>query len=444
MQNKFVKFCAVSLLVLGAATAAHAAPGEDTNLTLIDAVSKGVLKNPEYGVVANNVLATKEEENQAKALWMPSIDLQAESGTERTSSSVVPSNTLWHNRANLSLTQLLFDGFGTQSEIERQKYRVESAAHRVGEVSEFTGLDAVQAYLEVLRQRDLLAIARANIEDHLKILDTIKTGAKAGTVTEGDAAQATARLAQARATASATEQDLRTAESLFLQKVGEMPGDMAFPEIPRDKLPATVEDAVRDAATNSPTLSVFETDEKVAYAEYKGSGSTLYPRIEVQAQASEGNNLGGFEGNANSESLMGVMRWNLYRGGADVDRQHEFLYRHAQSKERRAQAARQVDKEMRDTWAGMVSASDRARQFLDQANANEKVVNVYLDQFNLDRRTLLDVLDAQNELFVSRSSHISALYTEMFAVFRVLAIEGRLLSTLGIPRPRESHVTQKN
>ena len=78
--------------------------------------------------------------------------------------------------------------------------------------------------------------------------------------------------------------------------------------------------------------------------------------------------------------------------------------------------------------------------YSDQATANEKVVNVYLDQFSLDRRTLLDVLDSQNELFVSRSSHISALYTEMFAVFRVLALEGKLLTTLGIPKPREARL----
>jgi adhesin transport system outer membrane protein len=438
MMKKLAKFCAVSVIALTVSTAAFAA-GDDNSLTLLDAVSKGVLKNPEYGVVANNKEATREELNQAKALWLPSIDLNADTGWEGTDTPAVsPRQSLYRNRASLSLAQLLFDGFGTQSEIERQKYRVESASNRVGEVAEFTGLDAVQAYLEVLRQRDLLAISRANVDDHVKILDTISTGARAGTVTKGDVSQADARLAQARATVASTEQDLRTAEALFIQKVGEMPGDMAFPDIPRDKLPASVDDAVREAVVNSPTLAVFESDIKVAMAEYKGSGSTLYPKVDVEANANTGDNVGGLRGNANGQSVLGVLKWNLYRGGADLDRQHEFLYRHAQAKERRAQAARQVEKDMRDTWAGMQASADRAQQFLDQANANEKVVSVYLDQFSLDRRTLLDVLDAQNELFVSRSSHISALYTEMFAIFRVLALEGKMLSTIGVPKPREA------
>jgi len=341
------------------------------------------------------------------------------------------------------LTQLLFDGYGTKSEINRQKARVESTSHRVNETAEFIGLDIVQAYLEVLRQRDLLAIARANVEDHIKILDTITSGAEAGTVTEGDVAQAKARQAQARATATSTEESLRNAESLFIQKVGEMPGSMAFPAIPRDKLPASVDDAVRQALTNSPTLSILESDIKVAQAEYEGSGSTLYPRVELQANASSSHDASGIEGTDNSESILAVMRWNLYRGGADQARQREFMHRAAIAKDRRAESARQVEKDMRDTWAGMVSASDRAQQFLDQANANEKVVSVYLDQFNLDRRTLLDVLDAQNELFVSRSSHVNALYTEMFAVFRVLALKGELLNTLQVAKPREASVNMK-
>jgi adhesin transport system outer membrane protein len=215
---------------------------------------------------------------------------------------------------------------------------------------------------------------------------------------------------------------------------------MAFPDIPRDRLPASVEDAVLAAVTKSPTLAIFESDIKVAQAEYEGSGSTLYPRVELQANATTGNDLNGIEGSDNRQSLLGVVRWNLYRGGADQARQREFMYRHAISKERRAEATRQVEKDMRDTWAGMVSAGERAKQFLDQANANEKVVNVYLDQFSLDRRTLLDVLDSQNELFVSRSSHVNALYTEMFAVFRVLALKDDLLSTLGVAKPREARL----
>lgn len=440
-MNAFFRACAVVAVSFFLSSAALAA-GEDNNLTLQDAVTKGVQTNPFYGVVANDNLATKQELSQAKALYMPSVDFLGESGWDRTDSPSIQDKELWSNRASVTLTQLLFDGMGTTNEIKRQKARVESTANRVGEVAEFIGLDIVEAYLNVLRQRDLLSIARANVEDHNKILEKIRTGASAGTVTQGDVAQATARQAQSRATATSTEEALRQAEALFIRKVGDTPGNMSFPAVPRDKLPASIDDAVREAVTRSPTLAVFESDIKVAKAEYEGSGSTLYPRVEIQANATTGHDLNGVDGSDNRQSILGVMKWNLYRGGADIARQKEFMYRHAVSKERRADATRQVEKDMRDTWAGMVSAAARAGQFMDQAKANEKVVGVYLDQFSLDRRTLLDVLDSQNELFVSRSSHVNALYTEMFSVFRVLALKGDLLKTLGVARPREASLKQ--
>lgn len=434
-MKKLTMLCAVSALSLMLATSGAYAAGEDGNLTLQDAVSKGIKTNPQFGLIEADRDATKEELAQAKALYLPSIDLLGESGYERTNRPGIDKESMWRNRASLTLTQMLFDGFGTKSENARQKYRVESTVNRTSEIAEFVGLDIVEAYLEVLRQRDLLAIARANVDDHVRILDTISAGASGGTVTEGDVQQANARTANARAIVASTEQALREAEALFIQKAGDMPGDMAFPDIPRANLPANVEDAVRIAMTNSPTLNVYESDIKVAQEEYNASGSTLYPQLDLVANANVGNDLDGIDGHEDSQSVLAVVNWNLYRGGADHARQREFMYRHAKAKETRAEAARQVEKDMRDTWAAMQAAAQRAQQYLDQSTANEKVVGVYLDQFSLDRRTLLDVLDSQNELFVSRSSHVNSLYTEMFAVFRVLALQGKMLNTIGVAKP---------
>ena len=434
-------FTALAFL-LAFSTQAFAAGG-DKNVTLTDAVTKGMITNPEYGIVANDRRAVDNELKQAKALWSPSIDFLAETGYEHTDTETIDSENLWRNRASLTLTQLLFDGYGTRSEIRRQTARVNSTASRVDEVAEFVGLDITQAFLEVLRQRDLLAISQSNVEDHLKILETIRHGVEAGTVTDGDVAQADARLASARANMASIQQELRNAEALYIREAGDMPENLIFPDIPRKELSGDLEEMVRKAVTNSPTLNVFEADIDVAKAEYEGSGSTLFPQVDFEMNGTVGNDVSGIEGDETRASALFVMNWNLFRGGADKARQQEFIYRHALAKERRADAARQVEQDVRDTWAGIVSSSQRAEQFQKQAKANEKVVAVYLDQFSLDRRTLLDVLDAQNELFVSRSSHVNALYTEMFGVFRMLALQGRLLENIDVETPREAHVSLK-
>lgn len=433
--------CAV-LLALSAGQAG--AQGNPTELTLQGAVSKGVMTNPEYGVVASSRRATDEELRQAYALYFPSIDARADGGVEYTDDPVTRGGSgerdeeLWRYDASLTLTQMLFDGWETKYENERQKARVLSSAHRVRETAELVGLSIVEFFLEVMRQRELLAISRENVADHIAILEQIQDGVSAGRSTQADLEQAKARLASARAQESTIRQQLRIAESNFNREVGEDPKDLILPMVPVDSLSPDVEEEIKQVLANSPTLDIFEADIDVAYAEYKGTGSTLYPQFDLQVNGRQGHDLGGVQGRDRSASALVVMNWNMYRGGADVARVREFTHRHQQAKEERAEAARAIEDDVRQTWARMVSSGERAREFAAQAAANQEVVRAYKDQFTLDRRTLLDVLDAQNELFVSRSNSINAEFLEMFSVFRILALKGELLPTLGVAYPRES------
>ncbi|HEU4839421.1 MAG TPA: TolC family outer membrane protein [Micavibrio sp.] len=439
------KFSALLLACAAIASVTIPANAQEkpTEMSLSQAVSSGVMTNPEYGRVAASRRATDEELNQAKALYLPSVDLRADGGAEITDSISTRANgdddkIFGRYDAQLTLTQMLFDGWGTKYENERQKNRVQSSANRVKETSELTGLDIVESFLEVMRQRELLGITRDNVAEHVAIMGMIEEGVNAGRSTAADLEQIKARLAAARAQESTVRQQLRNAESSFQRHVGEMPKDLVMPAVPVNAISADVEAEVKNALATSPTLAVRASDVEVAYNEYKGTGSTLYPQVDLQLGARQGHNLGGIEGRDRSASALVVMNWNLYRGGGDVARIREFKHRHQQSKEERSIAARQIENDIRQTWASMVSAGERAKEFSSQAAANSEVVRAYKDQFNLDRRTLLDVLDSQNELFVSRSNTINAEFLEIFSVFRLLALKGALLPTLGVAYPQES------
>jgi adhesin transport system outer membrane protein len=445
MTKITLKFSALLLACAAIAfvTIPATAQEKPTEMSLSQAVSTGVMTNPEYGRVAASRRATDEELNQAKALYLPSVDLRADGGAEITDSITTRANgdddkVFGRYDAQLTLTQMLFDGWGTKYENERQKNRVQSSANRVKETSELTGLDIVESFLEVMRQRELLGITRDNVAEHVAIMGMIEEGVNAGRSTAADLEQIKARLAAARAQESTVRQQLRNAESSFQRNVGEMPKDLVMPAVPVNAIAADVEAEVKNALATSPTLAVRSSDIEVAYNEYKGTGSTLYPQVDLQLGARQGHNLGGIEGRDRSASALVVMNWNLYRGGGDVARIREFKHRHQQSKEERSIAARQIENDIRQTWASMVSAGERAKEFSSQAAANGEVVRAYKDQFNLDRRTLLDVLDSQNELFVSRSNTINAEFLEIFSVFRLLALKGALLPTLGVAYPQES------
>ena len=448
------KFCltvsTAALIGAGASSGANAQQDEPLHpalsVTLKQAVSTGVMTNPEYGTVASSRRATDEELEQGRALYRPSVDLNADAGFEHSDDPSTRAGTgdddenLWRYETGITLTQMLFDGFETMYEVDRQQARVTSAANRVRETAEFIGLSIVESYLEVLRQRQLLMIARQNVSEHIEILDQIQSGVEGGRSTQADLEQAKARLAQARATESNTRQSLRNAEANYIQETGDKPGQLSLPVTPYDVLAADVDQEVDKVLAYSPTLDVYEADIQVAYAESLQTKSTFYPQVDLQLNARQGHNLGGVEGRDTSATALMVMNWNLYRGGGDTARAREFIHRHQQAKESRAEAARQVENDVRQTWASMVAAGERARQFAAQADANTEVVKAYKDQFSLDRRTLLDVLDAQNELFVSRSNTVNSEFLEMLAVYRLLALKGSLLPTLEVPYPRESNL----
>ena len=439
-------------LYLGAAVSAFVVFGsgvsysEDHQVrTLQDALSVGVATNPEYGVVAASRRATDEELEQGEALFLPSIDVNGDIGFEHSDDPGTrggqdddDEENLFRKEIGVTLTQMLFDGFEAKYEVERQQARVKSSSERVRETAELVGLAIVEAYLEVLRQRQLLLISRENVESHEGILAQIQDGIDAGRSTIADGEQAKARLAAARANESSTREALRVAEAQYRREVGDAAGEIEMPVLPFQELSEDVEQEVLKTLAHSPTLDIFSADIEVAYAEAQGTKSTQYPQLDLQLNARTGHDLGGTEGRDTSASALVVLNWNLYRGGADVARQREFVHRHQQAKESRAEAARTVENDVRQTWASMVSAGERAVYYADQAKANENVVSAYKDQFNLDRRTLLDVLDSQNELFVSRSNTINSEFLEMFAVYRLLALKGRLLPTLGVEYPRES------
>ncbi len=433
-----------ALLTMGAMSAATAQNHSDP-MTLQDAVSVGISTNPEYGVVATNRRATDEELRQAHSLYFPSLDARADTGYEHSDDPATRGGAdsndeedLWRYEAGLTLTQLLFDGFETKFENERQQFRVLSASNRVRETAELVGLAIVESYLEVMRQREILRIARQNVAEHIAILEQIDDSASAGRSTQADVEQARARVASSRANESSIREALRSAEAAFIREVGDPPQDLAMPLVPVDALEANVDEEVKISLHQSPTLDIFEADINVAHAEFEGSKSTFYPQVDLQLNAREGKDLNGVRGRDTSASALAVLNWNLYRGGGDTARVREFINREAQAKESRAEAARNIESDVRQTWARMVSAGERARQFAAQADANTEVVKAYKDQFDLSRRTLLDVLDAQNELFVSRSNTVNAEFLEMFAVYRLLAVKGDLLSTLSVHYPREA------
>jgi outer membrane protein, adhesin transport system len=192
------------------------------------------------------------------------------------------------------------------------------------------------------------------------------------------------------------------------------------------------------ASVTSPTVLIANADIDVAKAELRGARAGYYPNLDLELGASAGEDLDGVEGSDISAQALVVLRYNLFRGGADIAREREGFARLREARESLRVAQREAEEEARVAFNAMITARTRVRALARGVEAQRATRDIYAQQFDLGQRGLLDLLDAENELFNDRSNLVTASFTEMFAVYRVLAVIGTLLDTLEIDRPMQA------
>jgi adhesin transport system outer membrane protein len=408
-------------------------------MSLQEAVSMAISTNPSVGEVSNDRRAIDQELRQGRALYYPQVDARIASGVEwseneTTSDGTGPNDTrtLWRKEGSLTLSQLIFDGFFAESEVERQTSRAKSAAYRVQESAEFTGLDAVEAFLDTQRHRERVQLAEDNVSVHRSRLGQVQQRAQAGGGNIADVRQAEARLANAESTLVETQGNLKDAESNFIKVVGQAPDTLDEVAIPADAMPTDVDTAVNTAVEASPTVSFARQDVKTAEADVKQQEASLYPDIRLELSTSAGDDVDGRKSSEYDASALVVLRYNLYRGGADTARIREFKWRLAEAIDAMHTQERKVSDDARVSWNAIEVSHSNVEILGRQVEADVKTRDVYKQQFEIGQRGLLDLLDADNELYLARDNLITARYAEVFANFRLLATIGALQKTLGI------------
>ena len=147
------------------------------------------------------------------------------------------------------------------------------------------------------------------------------------------------------------------------------------------------------------------------------------------------NDIDGARGVNADRFAMLRLRYNLFRGGADEARIREAEARVDEALARVGKARNDVEREVRQGWAALQANRMRLPQLAAHARTSVEVVDAYRAQFKLGQRSLLDVLNAENEQFSARASLVSGAYAVAGDELRVLAGMGRLLESLGIALP---------
>jgi len=431
-RNILILCLALSPLALVQVTTAQVTTALAT--TLQGAAQKAVTSNPEVLQRWHAYRATQGERDAAFGGYLPRLDLSASKGRENRDDPLLDKN-FTRQSASLTLTQMLYDGFATRNEVRRFDHALTVRLFELQEASETAALEAARAYIDVLRYRKLVGLAEENYVQHRSVFEQIQKKVQAGVGRRVDLEQAAGRLALAEANLLTETTNLHDVSARYMRVVGEKPGKgmEAFSNLTK-AMPKDMPEALRSAQQANPALLAAVENVRSAQAAARVRDAAYQPRFDLRLKQEHGRNLNGYSGQHDNSTAEVVMSWNLFSGFSDRARSQQYAEQYNVARDIR-------DKTCRDIRQTVAIAFNDTRKlaeqlgYLDQHQLSiEKARDAYRKQFDIGQRTLLDLLDSENELFQARRAYSNAEHDLAIAYLRTHAGLGSLLATLGISR----------
>ncbi|QIR06867.1 TolC family outer membrane protein [Salinivibrio costicola] len=418
--------------------------------TLEQAVAQSLESHPQIRQAFARYKASEQAIDQAKAGYYPKLDATAGIGWERTDSPATRRDTTTDDEVDLtrrelgvSLQQMLFDGFRTQNEVARTQNEATAEQWAMIATAEDKALEVSRVYLDVLIAEQVVTLAEKNLQNHQEIYDAIAESNAGGFAKASDLSQVTGRLARANANLMSARNNLADAQSRFTKMVGESPEALRLPMPDAELLPRTLEAMLDIALEQHPRIHAAQSDIAAANAARDGSRAAYLPTLNVEVAANWNENVGGEDGagppdvgpeNNNVQAML-RMRYNLFNGGADRARERQTAYQTIEAREINEMTHRDVIEGATLAWNARTYL-EQQRDFMRQhVEAATDTRDAYREEFRLNARTLLDVLDSQNELFEARREYLSKEADELYAQYRILNATGRLLASLRVDTP---------
>ena len=412
--------------------------------TLHDVVEYTVSNNPQLHTQADKRNAAEHVIGEVKSGYYPTLDIHSGVGYDYANN---PTTRAQHVDGGVALTrkelgfefrQMLFDGFLTRNEVTRTTEATNAEALGVYGTAELIALDAVKAYLKLLRVLEIKGLAEENLDIHRTTNDQVKLRSERGVGKKADEEQSISRLARAESNERAERGNVLDANTDFLKIVGKLPGDLEPPELPQSALPADIDTAVEQAVANNPILKAAEYDIKEATAQKESAEAPFFPTLHFEVSGRNDDDLDGSRGQDDEVQAMLRLRYNLFHGGKDDARRKETTALLSQAQDIRDNTYRQVVESMRLSWAAYETVSSQLEFFAQHRDAAIKTHESYQQQFNIGQRTLLDLLDSANEMFTAKSDYTNAKYEQMTSMYRILAAMGKLNEHLQVTLPKEA------
>ncbi|WP_337617760.1 TolC family protein, partial [Desulfovibrio sp.] len=389
-----------------------------------------------YGVLHNHrsLMSIKEnravlehELNKARAGFGPRVDVTGEIGVgvlSDTTSRGLNLDDQWLSVGSVSakLVQPIWDGFATRSRVRAAQATLDSVKARIFDTATSLSLDGIIAHIDLLRRIKLVELARNNVARHESILAQARDRASMGADTQADVTQAESRLQRAHSALAEAEDALRVAYATYsrltgIYTVGKLDAVPMLAE-----MPDTAAAFIQMAEKHNPKLAAYLQDIRAAKGEKELAQSAMYPTFQLEAGPEYSDRGGDRDRWVYSFNVLATVRWNVFNSGADVEGIRAASAREREARQNLYDYMDTLRLDMESTWSNYLAAKEQYKFYTKAVENNTYTRQAYHDQFLLGTRSLLDVLDSENELYNSASQAETARGNILVGAYRMCAL----------------------
>lgn len=402
--------------------------------TLDRVVERTLLSHPEVRARYHEFQSAQEGQVVARGGYFPRINATASYGHEHRHGGSGLSSQTWEGDGHgLELRQLIFDGFRVSNDVRQAGFEKLARFYDVLAVSDTTAFAAVEAYIDVQRYRHLESLARQNLTLHEDTLSQIGRRVQAGVGRRVDLEQASGRRALAHSNLMTETANLLDVQQRYLRITGMFPAEFlqAVPDV-AERLPVSP-DNFNESLRRNPALLSKQAILQASQAGIASSKAAFSPTFELVASTGLGQ-AGSPSGqrDVRGSSVELVMRYNLFSGGADAARVRQTTAQSYAARDIRDYTCRNTQQDLAIAWSNIVSLSERLPYLREHEIATARVRDAYRQQFQIGERSLMDLLDTENELFDARRELANATHDVSLARYRWLSLSHALLPVLSL------------
>jgi TolC family type I secretion outer membrane protein len=403
--------------------------------TLPEALSQAYESNPTLRAARAQLRSVNENVPQELSNWRPSVTAGSSLGKRRTEvdGTVDSTGNLTPFTASIDVTQPIYRGGRTLAGTERAENEVRAQRESLRSVEQNVLLNAATSYTNVWRDQAVLQLNIGNEGVLAQQLEATRDRFEVGEVTRTDVAQAETRLATAISDRIASEGNLASSRAAFQEVIGSFPGTLPSPSVPGN-LPALQDEVVSIAIKDNPDVTSAVFSELAAQKNIRQVTGELYPEVSLVGSLSHQDESSNVDTNSDSASLIAQVSIPIYQQGSVSSRVREAKQISSQRRIQIEEQRRRAEQIAVSAWEALVTAQAQIRSFESAVASAEIALEGVRQENEVGARTILDILDAEQELLNAQVSLVGAQRDEVVAGYQVLSAVGRLnASFTGLP-----------